>query len=38
MVHVKKFGHRNVTLEMDTDSRFCMLFWGLKKGKYSKVP
>lgn len=32
MVHVKKFGHRNVLLAMDTDSRFCMIFWGLKKG------
>ncbi|HAT6979531.1 TPA: hypothetical protein F8R96_16355 [Legionella pneumophila] len=36
MVHVKKFGHRNVILAMDTDSRFCMLFWGLKKGNIQK--
>ncbi len=32
MVHVTKLGHRNVLLAMDTDSRFCMLLWGLKKG------
>jgi hypothetical protein len=32
MVHVTKLGHRNVILAMDTDSRFCMLFWGLRKG------
>ena len=32
MVHVKKFGHRNALLAIDTDSRFCMLFWGIKKG------
>jgi hypothetical protein len=32
MIHVKKFGHRNVLMAMDTDSRFCMVFWGLRKG------
>lgn len=32
MVHVKKFGHKNVLLAMDSDSRFCMLFWRLRKG------
>lgn len=32
MVHVTKFGHRNVLLAIDSDSRFCMLFWGLRKG------
>lgn len=32
MIHVTKLGRRNVLLAMDTDSRFCMLFWGLRKG------
>ncbi|MBX9703083.1 MAG: hypothetical protein K2X39_02910, partial [Silvanigrellaceae bacterium] len=32
MVHVTKFGHKNVLLAMDTESRFCMIFWGLRKG------
>ncbi|HAU1129612.1 TPA: hypothetical protein JBI08_04650, partial [Legionella pneumophila] len=31
MIHVTKLGNRNVLLAMDTDSRFCMLFWGLRK-------
>ena len=34
MVHVTKFGHKNVLLAMDTDSRFCMAFWGLRKGNF----
>ncbi|RUR14899.1 hypothetical protein ELY21_15265 [Legionella sp. km535] len=32
MIHVTKLGHKNVLLAIDTDSRFCMLFWGLRKG------
>lgn len=32
MVHVKKINRRNVLLAMDMDSRFCMIFWGIKKG------
>lgn len=32
MIHVTKFGHKTVLLAMDTDSRFCMVFWGLRKG------
>ncbi|KTD20373.1 DUF6933 domain-containing protein [Legionella londiniensis] len=32
MVHVKKIARRNVLLAMDMDSRFCMIFWGIKKG------
>ncbi len=32
MIHVTKLGHKKVLLAMDTDSRFCMLFWGLRKG------
>ncbi|KTC94071.1 DUF6933 domain-containing protein [Legionella erythra] len=32
MVHVTKLGHKNVLLAMDSDSRFCMLFWRLRKG------
>lgn len=32
MVHATKFGHKNVLLVIDTDSRFSMIFWGLKKG------
>ena len=34
MIHVTKFSHKNVLLAMDTDSRFCMAFWGLKKGDF----
>lgn len=32
MVHATKLGHKNILLAIDTDSRFCMIFWGLKKG------
>lgn len=32
MIHVKKIGRRNVLVAMDSDSRFCMLFRGIKKG------
>lgn len=32
MIHVTKIGHKNALLAIDTDSCFCMLFWGLKKG------
>lgn len=32
MIHVKKFNRKNVLLVMDSDSRFCMVFWGLRKG------
>lgn len=34
MIHVTKFGHRNTLLAIDTDSRFCMVFWGLRKGNF----
>lgn len=32
MIHAVKVKRKNVLLAMDSDSRFCMLFWGLKKG------
>lgn len=32
MIHVTKINRRNVLLAMDSDSRFCMAFWGLRKG------
>lgn len=32
MVHATKFNRKNVLLAMDSDSRFCMAFWGLRKG------
>jgi hypothetical protein len=32
MMHVSKINRRNVLLAMDSDSRFCMAFWGLRKG------
>ncbi len=32
MVHAKKFSRKNVLVVVDTESRFCMVFWGLKKG------
>lgn len=35
MVHVKKFGHRNVLLAMDTDSRFCMIFGDQKRETFN---
>lgn len=33
MVHVSTVGRRKVLLAIDTDSRFSMNFWGLRKGK-----
>lgn len=32
MVHVTKFSRKNVVLAIDSETRFCMIFWGLKKG------
>lgn len=32
MIHVTQINRRNVLLAMDSDSRFCMAFWGLRKG------
>lgn len=32
MLHATKINRKNILLAMDSDSRFCMAFWGLRKG------